>query len=62
LPLIGLVVDHDGADRPVDAIGEGGGAGEVGQEVVADGLLEGLQHFGGQAGVMEGDAVALDPQ
>src|SRR5207344_343508 len=41
-------------------VGEGGGAGEVGQDVVPDGLLEGLQDLDGQAGVMEPDAMRQD--
>ncbi len=49
LPLVGLVVDDDGPYRQVDPVGEGGGAGEIGQCVVADGLLEGFQDLDGQA-------------
>jgi len=50
LPLVGLVVDDDGPDREVHPVGEGGGAGEVGQGVVADGLLEGFQDLDRQVG------------
>lgn len=42
LSLVGRVVDDDGADREVDAVGEGGSAGQVWQDVVADGLPKGL--------------------
>ena len=60
LPLVGLVVDDDGPDGEVHPVGEGGGAGQVGQGVVADGLLEGFQDLDGQAGVVEADAAGQD--
>ena len=60
LPLVGLVVDDDGPHRQVHPVGEGGGAGEVGQDVVADGLFESLQDLDGQARVVEADAMGQD--